>query len=73
MHAGSFHEIGPDAEHTFNTTLVFNREGGLAGTYRKIHLYDVEIPGRVSYHESATVAPGAQTTLLPVEDAVLGL
>ena len=65
VHAGSFHEVGPDAEHTFNTTLVFDRQGALAGTYRKIHLYDVEIPGRVSYHESATVAPGTQTALLP--------
>jgi deaminated glutathione amidase len=73
VHAGSFHEIGPDAEHTYNTTLVFDRGGALAGSYRKIHLYDVEIPGRVSYHESATVAPGTQTTLLPVDDAVLGL
>ena len=33
----------------------------LAASYRKIHLYDVEIPGRVSYRESATVAPGRQT------------
>jgi len=59
VHAGSFHEAGPDDDHTFNTTLVFDRAGELAATYRKIHLYDVEIPGRVSYQESRTVAPGA--------------
>src|SRR6266542_1354313 len=41
--AGSFHEVGPDAERTFNTSLVFDRDGTLAATYRKIHLYDVEI------------------------------
>ena len=57
--AGSFHEAGPDPEHVHNTSMVFDRSGGLAGTYRKIHLYDVEIPGRVSYLESASVAPGA--------------
>ena len=56
--AGSFHEAGPDADATYNTSLVFDRAGALAATYRKIHLYDVEIPGRVSYQESATVAPG---------------
>jgi predicted amidohydrolase len=73
VHAGSFHEIGPDAEHTYNTTLVFDRAGALAATYRKIHLYDVEIPGRVSYHESATVAPGASTEIADVEDLRVGL
>lgn len=73
VHAGSFHEIGPDPEHTYNTTLVFDRTGALAGTYRKIHLYDVEIPGRVSYHESATVAPGDSTAVIELERARVGL
>ncbi|GAA4262249.1 carbon-nitrogen hydrolase family protein [Dactylosporangium darangshiense] len=73
VHAGSFHEAGPDAEHTYNTTLVFDRSGALAATYRKIHLYDVEIPGRVSYQESATVAPGASTAIAEVERVRLGL
>jgi predicted amidohydrolase len=73
VHAGSFHEVGPDAEHTYNTTLVFDRSGTLAATYRKIHLYDVEIPGRVSYHESAAVAPGESTEIVDVERVRLGL
>jgi predicted amidohydrolase len=73
VHAGSFHEIGPDPEHTYNTTLVFDRSGALAATYRKIHLYDVEIPGRVSYQESASVAPGTAPTSVDVEHARVGL
>src|SRR5438477_7025764 len=35
VHAGSFHETGPDAEHVYNTSVVFDRSGTLAGTYRK--------------------------------------
>jgi predicted amidohydrolase len=73
VHAGSFHEVGPDPAHTYNTSLVFDRTGGLAGTYRKIHLYDVEIPGRVSYHESASVAPGDQLVSIAVDGLNLGL
>jgi predicted amidohydrolase len=73
VHAGSFHEVGPDAEHTFNTTLVFDRTGGLAATYRKIHLYDVEIPGRVSYQESSTVSPGSSLESVEVDGARIGL
>ncbi|GAB3088894.1 carbon-nitrogen hydrolase family protein [Micromonospora schwarzwaldensis] len=71
--AGSFHEAGPDPAHTWNTSLVFDREGALAAAYRKIHLYDVEIPGRVSYQESATVAPGEKPVVVDVEGLRVGL
>ncbi|MDM4720335.1 carbon-nitrogen hydrolase family protein [Micromonospora sp. WMMA1363] len=71
--AGSVHERGPDPVRTYNTSLVFDRSGTLAATYRKIHLYDVEIPGRVSYLESATVAPGAQPVVVDVEGLRVGL
>jgi predicted amidohydrolase len=73
VHAGSFHESGPDADRTYNTSLVFDRGGDLAAVYRKIHLYDVEIPGRVSYQESRTVAPGTHTEMVAVDGVQLGL
>jgi deaminated glutathione amidase len=73
VHAGSFHEVGPDEGRTFNTSLLFNPAGELAATYRKIHLYDVEIPGRVSYRESRTVAPGAETVVTAVDGVRTGL
>jgi predicted amidohydrolase len=73
VHAGSFHEVGPSPERTYNTSLLFGRDGSLAAVYRKIHLYDVEIPGRVSYLESRSVAPGAETVVTPVDDVQLGL
>jgi predicted amidohydrolase len=70
--AGSFHERGPGS-HTYNTSLVFDRAGELAAVYRKIHLYDVEIPDRVSYRESASVAPGGELVTVDVEGVRLGL
>jgi predicted amidohydrolase len=73
VHAGSFHEAGPDTGHTYNTSLVFRPDGSLAAVYRKIHLYDVEIPGRVSYQESRTVAAGVETVVAAVDQLRLGL
>ena len=73
VHAGSFHEAGPDERHTYNTSLVFSPDGTLAATYRKIHLYDVEIAGRVSYQESRSVAPGDQTVVTDVAGVRTGL
>jgi predicted amidohydrolase len=73
VHAGSFHEVGPDERRTYNTSLVFNPAGDLVATYRKIHLYDVEIPGRVSYKESNSVAPGGETVVTEVAGLPTGL
>src|SRR5215467_1770602 len=72
VHAGSFHEAGPDGR-TYNTSLVFDRSGRLAAAYRKIHLYDVEIPGRVAVQESARVAAGSDVVALDVEGVRVGL
>ncbi|RZU52541.1 putative amidohydrolase [Krasilnikovia cinnamomea] len=73
VHAGSFHETGPDDGRTYNTTMVFDPTGRLAATYRKIHLYDVEIPGRVSYRESNSVAPGDETVVADIAGIRTGL
>jgi deaminated glutathione amidase len=71
--AGSFHEAGPDPGRSYNTSLLFDRGGTLAAAYRKVHLYDVEIPGRVSFRESRTIAPGEDTVVVDVEGVRLGL
>jgi predicted amidohydrolase len=73
VHAGSFHETGPDEEHTYNTSLVFSPAGARVAVYRKIHLYDVEIPGRVSYQESRTVASGQDVVVASVAGVPVGL
>ena len=73
VHAGSFHEAGPDDEHTFNTSLVFDPAGERVAVYRKIHLYDVEIAGRVSYRESQSVAPGDDVVVADVDGVPTGL
>ena len=71
--AGSFHETGPDGGRTYNTSLVFGRDGKLAAAYRKIHLFDVDIPDRVSYQESRTVAPGQDLVTLDLDGVTFGM
>jgi predicted amidohydrolase len=73
VHAGSFHETGPDETRTYNTTLLFDPAGERVAVYRKIHLYDVEIAGRVSYQESRSVAPGSETVVTDVGGVATGL
>ena len=55
-------------------SLVFDPDGRQVARYDKIHLFDVDIPGRAeSYRESAHVAPGARAVLVDTPLGKLGL
>lgn len=43
----------------FNTSLAFAPDGREVARYRKIHLFDVDVPGGPTEQESALVRPGA--------------
>lgn len=54
--------------------LVYDDQGRRIARYDKIHLFDVDIPGREeSYRESAHIAPGARPALVPTPAGLLGL
>ena len=53
----------------YNTHIILDDSGGLRALYRKIHLFDVSIPGKVQLRESATTAPGKK---LVVCDSPIG-
>jgi predicted amidohydrolase len=55
--AGSIVELLPGHERFANTSLHVDPQGEIAATYRKIHMFDVEVGGR-SYEESALEEPG---------------
>lgn len=55
-------------------SLVYDADGARVARYDKIHLFDVDIPGRPeSYRESANVAPGSSTAVVATPVGVLGL
>jgi predicted amidohydrolase len=54
--------------------LVYADDGRRAARYDKMHLFDVDLPGRTeSYRESANTAPGARAVLVPTPAGLLGL
>lgn len=71
--AGSIHEAIDGDERTYNTSLLFDRNGMLQARYRKIHLYDVQIPGQVDALESASIAPGTDIVTATVDGHEAGL
>jgi predicted amidohydrolase len=49
-----------------NTCCLFGPDGARRATYRKIHLFDNEVPG-AAFHESASVAPGTEVVTASAE------
>ena len=48
-------------------------EGTISAIYRKIHLFDVDVPGGKRFRESDTVEPGADVVVAPTPWGGLGL
>jgi len=57
----------------FNTSLLFDRNGELAARYRKIHLFDVDLPGQPPIRESFTYTPGEEVVTAQTEFGRAGL
>lgn len=67
--AGSFVERDPnDAQTLYNTSIVVGSDGSLLGSYRKIHMFDVDIEGARS-KESDTFRAGTTSTVVDIESS----
>src|SRR5689334_7450044 len=51
--AGSILERADGGASPFNTSVVLGPDGRMLASYRKVHLFDVSIPGKVEVRESA--------------------
>jgi len=62
LSVGGYHEKPKNAEEIkriYNTHLLIDDEGTIQGVYRKVHMFDVDIPGGVPSYESSYTIPGS--------------
>jgi predicted amidohydrolase len=71
--AGSIAERGPRRGRIFNTSVLFTPDGAPAAVYRKMHLFDVAIPDRAEFHESAYVTAGDRPVVAKTPLGTFGL
>jgi deaminated glutathione amidase len=71
--AGSILEEIPGSEKAYNTSLLFDPAGKVVASYRKIHLFDVELANGVSLRESDTRAHGETTAVIQTDLCSMGL
>lgn len=71
--AGGMPERSADPQRPYNTCVVFSEEGQVVATYRKIHLFDVDLPDGMRMQESAGTSPGEETCVAELLGSRIGL
>lgn len=57
----------------YNTCCVYDPSGRLLAKHRKVHLFDIDIPGKMTFKESATLSPGEGGTVVDTPAGRLGI
>jgi len=70
---GSIPEKRSRSRRIHNTSVLLAPDGSIEGVYRKMHLFDIDIPGGAVFRESKTVQPGGQPVVVPTPLGRLGL
>lgn len=71
--AGSVCERSDDPQRGYNTCLFFAPDGSLLARYRKLHLFEANVPGNASVCESDHMLRGDDVATVSTELATFGL
>jgi predicted amidohydrolase len=70
---GSIPEKIPGDTRIYNTSVLIGPDGKTLAFYRKIHLFDIDLPGMEHLKESRSVAPGDAVLVAQTDFGALGL
>ena len=75
--AGSIPELERDDENDtesiYNTAVFFDNNGKALGKHRKMHLFDIDVKGKIYFKESDTLSAGNDFTILKTDLATIGI
>lgn len=68
---GSIPEL--DNNKIYNTSFIFNDQGKLIGKHRKVHLFDIDIKGKIKFKESEVLSYGNSFTVVDTPYLKIGV
>jgi omega-amidase len=71
--AGSIPIYDKKLEKYFNSSFTFNNHGEIVAKFNKIHLFDIDIPGKITFQESKVLSPGSNIAEFMVDDLKVGV
>jgi omega-amidase len=63
---GSIPERSQDGKY-YNTNVSFNPRGDIIAKHRKVHLFDIDVPGKIRFQESEILTGGDKATVFDLE------
>ena len=67
-------EVNDDgSESIYNTATLFDNAGILLGKHRKMHLFDIDVKGKIYFKESDTLSAGNEITVIKTALARIGI
>ena len=73
LHLGSMLEKSDDPTHFYNTSVVLDESGSIVARYRKVHLFDVDVPDAVVTRESDALRAGDSLVVARLPSMQLGM
>jgi len=70
---GSIPEREDSSEKMYNTCTVYDTEGNLIAKHRKTHLFDIDIPNKITFKESDSLSPGDSLTHFETDYGKIGI
>ncbi|CAK9824987.1 Omega-amidase NIT2 [Anthophora retusa] len=68
---GTIPEI--DGDKLYNTCTVWAPDGALIEKFRKVHLFDIDIPNKITFRESDSLSPGNALSMFEVKGCKIGI
>ncbi|KAK7071282.1 Carbon-nitrogen hydrolase, partial [Halocaridina rubra] len=62
-----------DGHKLYNTCTVWNPQGEMIAKHRKVHLFDINVPGGITFQESDSLSPGSQLTTFDLPQCKVGI
>ena len=62
-----------DGDKIYNTCTVYNPNGEMIAKHRKMHLFDIDVPGKIRFQESETLSPGNSFTVFDTPYCKVGI
>ncbi|CAO3700517.1 unnamed protein product [Rhizopus stolonifer] len=70
---GSIPELEESTGNIYNTVTVYDPLGSMIASHRKVHLFDIDVPGKITFKESETLSGGNWLTHVDTKYGKLGI
>ena len=62
-----------DGSNVYNTCIIVSPKGEIVAKHRKVHLFDIDVPGKITFKESDTLTGGSSMTTFNTEFGTIGV